>query len=364
MDELAKRRAKIDEIDQKIMDLINERSATAKKIGDFKKKNKIGVLQENREREVLNHVSDLAVNISPNNARLVWKEIMSASRQIQGEQVKVGYLGPKGTFTEQAAFLYFPKGNSEFVPYNQKYEVFSEVEKGHITFGIVPVENSIQGSVNETLDLLIESNVNIYGEIEQRIIHNLIGMEGTDLTKIQKVYSHPVALAQIRTWIKKNIPNAQLIDTTSTAFAIKKVKEMNDSTCVAIGNKHAAEIYGLSILADSIEDETSNYTRFLIISKEKHPKTDNDKTSMVFVTKHKPGALFNILQYFAEAKVNLAKIESRPRKRSKSSIWEYIFILDFDEHIDNVENVLSKVQDNAIWMKILGSYPRKSKITK
>ena len=283
---------------------------------------------------------------------------MSACRQVQGEHIKVAFLGPEGTFTQKAALAFFPKSSTEFIPIERKHEIFQQVEGKYADFGIVPVENSIQGSVSDTLDLLIERNLKIYGEIEIRIIHNLLGMPGTKLSQLKTIYSHPIALSQVSEWIKKNIPQVEFIETVSTASAVRKVAEQKDPSCAAIGADITAELYGLSILAEGIEDNTANYTRFLVIANKSPEPTGTDKTSMVFVTKHIPGALYNILKIFADAKINLAKIESRPRKFSKDSIWEYIFILDFDEHITKAKDVIEKIKDQAIWMKILGSYPR------
>jgi chorismate mutase/prephenate dehydratase len=358
MDDIDQLRKEIDRIDTLLMELINERARVSKRIGGIKSQQNIPVKQNPREKVVIENVKGLATDISPNNAEIIWKEIMSACRQVQGEQIKVAYLGPEGTFTQKAALAFFPKASTTFIPIERKHEIFQQVEGKYANFGIVPVENSIQGSVSDTLDLLIERNLKIYGEIEIRIIHNLIGLPGTKLSQLKTVYSHPIAISQVSEWIKKNIPQVDFIETVSTASAVRKVAELNDPTMAAIGADITAELYGLSILAEGVEDNTANYTRFLVIANKSPEPTGADKTSMVFVTKHIPGALFNILKIFADAKINLAKIESRPRKFSKDSIWEYIFILDFDEHITKAHEVIEKVKDQAIWMKILGSYPR------
>jgi chorismate mutase/prephenate dehydratase len=356
IDELRK---EIDLLDEQIMALINQRAAVSKEIGKVKRDQHRDVLDQNREKMVLDHVKALAQHISSSSAQEIWKEIMAACRQIQGENIKVVYLGPEGTHTQKAALEFFPKGTTTFIPVAQKHEIFQQVEGDYAQFGILPVENSLQGSVSETLDLLIERNLNIFGEIEIRIIHNLLGLPGTDLTKVKTVYSHPQALSQTGIWLRKNIPQAELVETSSTARAVQRVMEGNDPTAVAIGTEIAAETYNAAILVKGIEDNTANYTRFVIVSKKRAQATGSDKTSIVFVTKHVPGALFHVLQYFAEAKINLAKIESRPRKVGKDSLWEYIFILDFDEHMDKVKDVLEKVQEQSVWLKILGSYPRR-----
>ena len=254
--------------------------------------------------------------------------------------------------------VFFPNSNTEFIPFDQKQEIFQQIEGNYAEFGILPVENSLQGSVSETLDLLIERNLRIYGEIELRIVHNLIGQPNTELSQIKTVYSHPQALSQASIWLKKNIPQAELIEMSSTSKAVQKVVNLHDPTVVAIGTDLAADYYKLPILVKGIEDNTANYTRFVIISKKSPLSTGKDKTSIVFVVKHVPGALYSVLRIFAENKINLAKIESRPRKLGKDSLWEYIFILDFDDHIDNVKDIIEKVREQTIWLKVLGSYPR------
>jgi chorismate mutase/prephenate dehydratase len=358
-DELENLRKKIDDIDTELIRLINERAKVSKQIGLVKSQIQAAVFQPDREKKVIEHIQTLASEISPSSAQEIWKEIMAACRQVQGERNRVAYFGPEGTFTQQAALAFFPKGTTEFIPIDRKHEIFQQVEGDYVNFGILPVENSLNGSVSETLDLLIERNLLIYGEIEIRIKHNLIGLPNSNISQIKTVYSHPQALAQSSIWLKKNLPAAELFETVSTAKAVQKVKETNDPSIAAIGTELAAELYSLNILAKGIEDNTSNYTRFVIVSKKVPNPTGNDKTSIVFVTKHIPGALFNILKYFAEANINLAKIESRPRKIGKDSLWEYIFILDFDEHQDRAKDVLEKVREQSIWLKVLGSYPQR-----
>jgi len=358
MDDLDHLRKEIDQIDEQIIILINKRAQTSKKIGEIKQQQNISVLQPDRELNVINHVQSLATDITPNNVAIIWKEIMSACRQVQGKNFRVAYFGPEGTFTHQAALEFFPQSNTQFIPHDKTYEIFQQVEGNYVDFGIVPVENSLNGSVPETLDLLIEKNVQIYGEIELRVVHNLIGQPGTKFSQLKTIYSHPNALGQISEWVKKNIPQVEMIEMSSTAKAVQKVAELKDPSVAAIGMELAAKLYNLSILARGIEDNSQNFTRFLILSKQKPAPTNKDKTSMVFVVKHVPGALFNIIKYFADANINLAKIESRPRKSGKDTDWEYIFILDFDENSERVKSVLDKVRNDSIWVKILGSYPR------
>ncbi len=352
-------REKINEIDDEIINLLNERANLVLEIGNVKKHLNIDVIQPKREAEIFQRLRSKSTIFTASSIEAIWKEIISASRVIQDSVAKVGYLGPLGTFTHQAALEFFPKAGSEFISLNNSFEICEGVEKGLIEYGVLPIENSLQGTVRETIDLLIEKDLVIYGEIEIRITQNLISLEKLDMSKIKNIFSHPQAFAQTRNWIKVNIPNANLIEVSSTAEAARRVKKLNDSTYAAIGTRFASEIYDLHLLKEKIEDESSNFTRFLIISSKENPqKQEKMKTSIVFVTKHVPGALYWVLKIFTESKINLTKIESRPRRRVR---WEYIFFVDFegDKTDPNVQEALSLMQNNVIWMKILGSYPAK-----
>jgi len=356
--ELEDFRKAISNIDNEIIDLLNKRGKVAQKIGEIKKKLKLEVYQPDREKEVIERMKKNTSLLKPVNVEAIWKEIIGACKDIQGSIVKVGYLGPIGTFTHQAALDFFPNAGTEFIACKNILEIFENIEKDILEFGVIPIENSLQGTVRDTLDLLIEKDLIIYGEIELRIIQNLISMKDSDLSKIHNIYSHPQAFAQTRTWIKTNIPNAKLINTNSTAEAVRIIKELNDQTNAAIGTEFSSKIYDLKIIHSKIEDNPSNYTRFLIISKEENKiKEGKIRTSIVYVTKHVPGALFQVLKLFADANINLLKIESRPRRKGR---WEYIFLMDFEGDAKNdakVQDLLKKMNESVIWYKILGSYP-------
>ncbi len=284
---------------------------------------------------------------------------MGACKIIEGSIVKVGYLGPKGTFTHQAALEFFPKAGTNFIECKNNSKIFESIEKDITEFGVIPIENSLQGTVRDTLDLLIEKNLIIYGEVELRIIQNLISLKDSKLSNIKNIFSHPQAFAQSKNWLKKNIPTAKLINTNSTAEAIQKVKELNDKSNAAIGTEFACDLYDLLVYNSKIEDNSSNFTRFLIISKTGNKiKEGKIKTSLVYVTKHIPGALYQVLKIFAEANINLLKIESRPRRIGR---WEYIFLMDFegDKEDPKIIKVLEKMESSVIWFKILGSFPYK-----
>ncbi|MFX0026778.1 MAG: prephenate dehydratase [Candidatus Hermodarchaeota archaeon] len=357
--EIAQYRKEIDEIDDKIVDLLNKRGNFAIKLGEIKKKLNLDVFQPQREREVIERIKNKSTVFKKSSMEIIWNEILGASKVIQGSIIKTGYLGPIGTFTHQAALEIFPKSGSKFIPYNNSLDIFNDIEKDIIEFGVIPIENSLQGTVLETIDILIEKELLIYSEIELRIIQNLIGLKDAKVSDLSHVYSHPQAFAQTRLWIKENLPNITLINVSSTAEAVRRVHKLNDKSYGAIGTAFACQVYDLEILKSKIEDEPMNYTRFLVISKRENPlKTEKMKTSVVFATKHVPGALYNVLKVFSDAKINLTKIESRPSRKVR---WEYIFFMDFEGDKDepHIKEVLQLMKANVIWHKILGSYPMK-----
>ena len=356
-DELENYRKEIDKLDNDIIERLNKRGEIVQKIGYLKKLLSMEVNQPKRERDIIDRIKKKSMILKPMSVEAIWKEILSANKLIQGLTHKVGYLGPQGTFTHQAALEFFPKAGTEFITFDTMTEIFENVEKEKINFGVVPIENNLHGTVRETLDLLIEKDLVIYGEIELRIIQNLISLKNTDLSKIRNIFSHPQAFAQTRNWVKTNLPNADLIDVKSTAEAVNKILEMNSESYAAIGTDFASKIYDLKVLNSGIEDNSSNYTRFLIISKEENDfKEGAMKTSLIFVTKHTPGALYRVLKIFADSNINLSKIESRPRRKGR---WEYIFLMDFegDKTDPRVLKIFDKMNENVIWYKILGSYP-------
>ncbi|MFW9938221.1 MAG: prephenate dehydratase [Candidatus Thorarchaeota archaeon] len=352
-------RKEIDKIDDNIIDLLNKRGNLVIQIGNIKKALNLDIVQPAREQEILNKIKSKPGTFQQASMEAIWKEIISASRVIQGTISKIGYLGPLGTFTHQAALDFFPKAGNEFIAYNNCFEIFDDIDKDILEFGVVPIENSLQGTVRETLDLLIEKELIVYGEIELRIIQNIISLKDAELSDIKNIVSHPQAFAQTRVWLKSNLPNVNLIDASSTAEAVRKVKELNDKSYAAIGTEFACKMYDLKVLNSKIEDEPSNFTRFLVISKKENPlKTENMKTSVVFVTKHVPGALYWVLKVFSDAQINLLKIESRPRRKGR---WEYIFLMDFqgDKDEPKARQAIETMKSNVIWHKILGCYPMK-----
>ena len=356
-EELKELRKSIDDIDDKIVELFNKRGNYAITIGNIKKNLKLKIFQPKREVELIERIKNKPTTFKKESMLAIWKEIISASKAIQGNITKAGYLGPIGTFTHQAALNYFAKAGTQFFPCSSTSDIFDSIEKGDLDFGVVPFENSLQGTVRETLDLLIERDLFIYGELEVRIIQNLISLKDAELSDIKNLISHPQAFAQTKAWLKANLPNVTILDISSTAEAVRRVRKLKDVSYAAIGPELAAESYDLKVLNSKIEDESSNFTRFLVISKIENPiKEEKMKTSLVFVTKHVPGALYWVLKIFSDGEINLSKVESRPRRKGR---WEYIFYMEFDadKNDSNAKLALEQMKSNVIWQKILGSFP-------
>lgn len=267
----------------------------------------------------------------------------------------VAYLGPEGTFCEQAARKFFAK--AALVPYPDIIDVFTAVERGDADYGVVPVENSTEGSVRVTLDRLLESRLMICGEVDLKVVHNLVAKPGTKLDEIGLILSHPQALAQCRRFLEDTFPNAELREVSSTAKAVELLRGLDNAA--AIGTKAAAERSGMKVLKRQIEDEPNNLTRFFILGEKDAKPTGRDKTSLVFSTKHIPGSLYKVLEVFAARGINLTKIESRPEKKRP---WSYIFYIDFEGHRTDakVKDALDAMKERCIYIKVLGSYPKAS----
>ena len=347
-------REKIDALDNRIVELISERIRIAEEIGQDKKEQNRLIEDREREIRVLKHVRDLARDnkISPGDIAEIYRQIIDASKKIQS--VDVAFQGESGAYTEEAARRFFGK-LTEGHPYNTLDEVFEAVEKGDTPYAAVPVENSLEGSINRAYDLLLDSSLMICGEMEMRISHCLIGSSGAGLDSIKKVYSHPQALGQCRSFLSHL--HAELIPESDTAGSVRMIKEQNLSDSAAVASARAAEIYNMNRIASEIEDNPHNFTRFFILSKDDAPPTGNDKTSIVFSLKHKPGALYDCLKEFAASDINLTKLESRPTRHQP---WEYNFYMDITGHHEdeNIREALKKLDDLSIFVRVLGSYPR------
>jgi len=280
---------------------------------------------------------------------------MPHKEQKVGKQtVKVAFQGEKGAYSEMAVYTFFGK-NAEVLPCRDFKGVFENVDKQDAEYGVVPIENSLEGSVNQTYDLFLKYNLKVKGEVIVRVSHCLLANRDTKLEQVKTVYSHPQALAQCRNFLERS--QWELIPTYDTAGSAKMLKEKALKDAAAIASERAAELYGLTILAREIEDTPNNYTRFFVLSKEDSPKTGNDKTSIIFGATHNPGSLYNALSEFAKRGVSLTKIESRPTKQTP---WEYNFYLDFEGHRTEPKcaDALKALRDHSTFIKILGSYPK------
>jgi len=346
-------RDRIDGIDDRIVDLLNERARVVLEVGRLK----AGTNQEfhvpGRERQIYERLQGQNPGPFPNDAlRSIYREVISACLSLESP-MKVAFLGPKATFSHLATMQQFGL-SAELVPLKSIPAVFEEVEKGKALYGVVPVENSTEGVVSHTLDMFVESNLKVTNEILLEVHHDLLSRTGR-LEDIKKVYSHPQPIAQCRQWLDDNLPGVPLVDVASTAVAAQIVSD--DYTAAAIASELAASLYDLKVVRSRIEDQVNNFTRFLVISRKACDRSGNDKTSILFSVKDEPGILCRMLEPFAKRGINLSKIESRPYKKKA---WEYIFFLDLFGHFSDLDvaAALEELRECCQFLKILGSFPR------
>jgi chorismate mutase/prephenate dehydratase len=346
-------RRDLKETDGKIVKLLNERALLSMKIGRDKAKKGLDVFDASQEAKLFAYLEEVNEGILPEKyLKAIFREIISASRALQ-KPITVAFLGPHATFSHLAAQSYFGTSTG-FIPQGSIFHVFDEVEKGKVQWGVVPVENSLEGSVNLTLDRLILTPLKIRAEIFLRISHCLLAPVKR-MDRIKRVYSVPQALAQCQGWLRTNLPQSLLVDAESTAAAARIVQKDNDAA--AIGSRLAAATYGLNILSEGIEDNPSNTTRFLVMGEGETKMTGIDKTSVIFGTPHVPGALYHALEPFVARRINLMKIESYPLKER---LWEYLFFVDFSGHVDDpeIKKSMKALRGKTNFLKILGSYPK------
>ncbi|MFH1003445.1 MAG: prephenate dehydratase [Chloroflexota bacterium] len=351
MDEL---RDRIDELDAHIVADISQRIKVAEAIGQQKKQQGKPVNDNEREKLVLEHITSLAQaeKISPDDIAAIYQRIILACKRIQG--VSVAFQGERGAYSEEAALQFF--GTSiQTLPRESIDNVFEAVEKQAAEFGVVPVENSLEGSITRSYDRLLDSNLKVCGEILLRVSHCLIGLPEARLDAIRKIYSHPQALGQCQNYLRQL--GAELIPTYDTAGSVKIIMEKGKADRAAVAGARAAEIYGMKILAREIEDNNHNITRFFVLAQTDSPPTGNDKTSIVFSVRHQPGALYQSLRGLADRSINLTKIESRPTRLKP---WEYNFYVDLEGHREEprFQEALENLEKTTIFVKVLGSYPR------
>ena len=361
--ELLKIREEIDAIDRQIQDLINARADCAMRVAEVKqaemaRSGEVPVYyRPEREAQVLAQVMERNQGpLSKEEIARIFREIMSGCLALE-RPLAVGYLGPLGTFTETAALKHF--GHAvDTRPLTTISDVFRDVDAGNLDYGVVPVENSTEGMVTHTLECFLDSPLVICGEVEMRIHQALMVKSGTDVSAVKTIFSHQQSLAQCRLWLDANCPKATRETVSSNAEAARLVCESNPTDGIAaVAGERAAETYGLTLLAGSIEDRPDNTTRFLVIGKQTTEPSGRDKTSLIVSVKNEPGALYRLLEPFEQHGIDMTRLESRP---SHSGIWSYRFFIDFKGHVDDapIQNFLDDVRTQSAELKRLGSYPR------
>jgi chorismate mutase/prephenate dehydratase len=351
-DALKPLRDRIDALDEQIVRLLNARAEVVVEIGRLKQQSNAPIYAPDREKAVLEKVRRL--NHGPLQNRCleaVYRELMSGSFALE-KPLRIGFLGPEGTFSHSASVRKF--GSSvEYVPLNDIPSVFTEVIRGHIDYGLVPVENSIGGGIVDTLDAFLHSSAKVCAEVLINIHHNLLAKEPWE--KITKIYSKPEVFAQCRNWLNAMAKERDVQPAASTSRAAELASQQPG--VAAIGSTIAGELYGLRVLFENIEDNPDNITRFFVISREPARRTGDDKTAIMFTTAHKPGALAEVLDVFKENGINLTDIEKRPSKKVN---WEYYFFIDAQGHMDDpaMKAAIEQARQHCLQLTVLGSYPR------
>ncbi|NCO52078.1 MAG: prephenate dehydratase [Deltaproteobacteria bacterium] len=345
-------RERIDGIDDQILDLLNARATVVLDVGKAKAGESREFYVPSRERAIFERLQARNGGPFPNESLCrVFREIISASLSLE-LPMKVAFLGPQSTFTHVAAMEQFGL-SAQLVAQKSIPSVFEEVERGRAHYGVVPVENSTEGVVNHTLDMFIGSDLKVIAEILLEISHDLLSQTGK-LDQVQKVVSHPQALAQCRHWLDENLPDTPQMDVSSTAAAAQLAAE--DESVAAIASHAAARQYGLQVAKAKIEDNSNNFTRFLVIGRNTPEASGRDKTSILFSVRDEPGILYRMLEPFSQRDINLVKIESRPMKQKA---WEYIFFLDLVGHVEDskISAAIEELREHCHFLKVLGSYP-------
>ena len=346
-------RKHIDEIDGNLLDLLSDRADLVHQVGEVKKRDGLQIYAPEREEALLRRLIERNKGRLPEKSiRAIYREIMSAALALE-DDLKIAYLGPEGTWTHQAAIKKF--GHS--VAYSSQpnfAEVFDQVTRRQADYGVVPIENSTEGAVSHTLDLFVDSPLQICAQILLRIENGL--MASIPREQIKTLYSHPQVFGQCRNWILRNFPEADLVEVSSTTRAAQLARDNAAQGAAALGGALAAEMNGLTMLESSIQDRATNTTRFLVIGEKTCPPTGKDRTSILFAIHDRPGSLVRALQAFDQFQINMSKIESRPSKRKD---WEYVFYVDLSGHCDDPElkNAIEELEKHCSRVKLLGSYP-------
>lgn len=346
-------RKHIDEIDGQLLDLLSDRADLVHQVGEVKKRDGLQIYAPEREEALLRRLIERNKGRLPEKSiRAIYREIMSAALALE-DDLKIAYLGPEGTWTHQAAIKKF--GHS--VAYSSQpnfAEVFDQVTRRQADYGVVPIENSTEGAVSHTLDLFVDSPLQICAQILLRIENGL--MASIPREQIKTLYSHPQVFGQCRNWILRNFPEADLVEVSSTTRAAQLARDNAAQGAAALGGALAAEMNGLEMLESSIQDRATNTTRFLVIGEKTCPPTGKDRTSILFAIHDRPGSLVRALQAFDQFQINMSKIESRPSKRKD---WEYVFYVDLSGHCDDPElkDAIEELEKHCSMVKLLGSYP-------
>lgn len=350
--DLAPLRTKIDTLDTQLITLLNERAKLAQAVGHVKKKYNQPVFRPEREAQVLEKIAQRNLGPLPSHhLQALWREVMSVCRAME-ESVKVAYLGPAGTYTEQAMAKQF--GHAiQSIGCSTIDDIFRTVETDGAAFGVVPIENSIEGAVNRTMDLLLSTPLKICGEVSLAINHHLLHLN-SDMSNVKTIVAHPQALAQCHHWLKEHYPHVEQKPLSSNAQGA--LMAQSDPSVAAIASDIAATTYALQTVAAGIQDDANNRTRFIVIGKQLCGNSPNDKTSLILATPNKAGALYDLLEPLAKHGVSMLRFESRPARQKG---WEYFFYIDFEGHIEqaNVQAALLQLENNSAFYKCLGSYP-------
>jgi|TARA_B100000959_G_scaffold265384_1_gene306846 chorismate mutase/prephenate dehydratase len=350
LDEIRKR---IDTIDKQLLDLLSQRADLVHEVGLIKKRDNLQIYAPDREEALLRKLVEMNEGRLPEKSiRSIYREIMSAALALE-EDLKIAYLGPEGTWTHQAAIKKF--GHSvNYTPHASFADVFDDVARRRTDYGVVPIENSTEGAVSHTLDLFVDSPLRICAQILLRIDNNLLAAISRE--EVRTLYSHPQVFGQCKNWILRNLPDADLVEVSSTTKAAHLAHENASEGAAALGGRLAAELAGLEVLDEAIQDRATNTTRFLVIGEKTCPPTGNDRTSILFSVHDRPGSLVAALKAFDSFEINMSKIESRP---SKQKDWEYIFYVDLAGHCENeqVSSALEELEKHCSLVKLLGSYP-------
>ena len=353
---LERLRRQIDEVDAQLVTLLGERAQLSRAIGAAKSATRTAaVYAPEREAELLDRIARLGAGpLHGEQIRAIYREILSVSRELQ-RQPRIAFLGPKATFGHQAALERFGSA-AEYLPAAGNPDVIGEVERGVADYGVIPIENSIEGPVGETQDRLVDTELKVCDEITIAVAHFLLGRSAID--EVRTVYSHPQAAAQCRRWIAQHLPGRDVVDVASTGLAAERVA--TESGTAAIATRLAADVFGLQVLAGNIQDYAHNYTRFWVIGPRMSERpTGRDKTAFVFSIRDRVGALRDVIEVFADAQISLSAIQSRPSKRKA---WDYVFFVELRGHATDpaVEQALRAVEQHTVFLKVLGSWPLRS----